>query len=86
MNRDAILALRNEVNCRIEHGCGPNAEAHLKYVQDRLDKILAEYNLQEFADGLTDEDLRLRASKLYWMLENGEMDEAVQLLKNLIGI
>ena len=38
--RDAVLALRAEVNCRIEHGA--DSGGHLEYVQKRLDGILLE--------------------------------------------
>ena len=36
----AIRNLRNEVNCRIEHGA--NSGGHLDYVQNELDEILKE--------------------------------------------
>lgn len=36
--RQAVQDLRNEVNCRIEHGA--DDRGHLNYVQDRLDEIL----------------------------------------------
>lgn len=37
--RDAVLSLRVEVNCRIEHGA--ESGGHLEYVQQRLDTILS---------------------------------------------
>lgn len=37
---EAILKLRTEVNCRIEHGADSNG--HLEYVQARLDKLLGD--------------------------------------------
>ena len=37
---DKILKLRNEVNCRIEHGA--ESGGHLEYVQLKLDDILPE--------------------------------------------
>ena len=39
----AIRILRNEVNCRIEHGADSNG--HLDYVQNKLDGILKEIKL-----------------------------------------
>lgn len=36
--RSEVANLRNEVNCRIEHGA--NSGGHLEYVQSILDKIL----------------------------------------------
>lgn len=36
--REAVMRLRTEVNCRIEHGA--NSGGHLHYVQDELDTIL----------------------------------------------
>ena len=36
--RDAVSSLRNEVNCRIEHGA--ESGGHLEYVQRMLDEIL----------------------------------------------
>tara|TARA_B110000967_G_scaffold119437_1_gene122124 strand:- start:352 stop:513 length:162 start_codon:yes stop_codon:yes gene_type:complete len=38
--KQAIRNLRNEVNCRIEHGA--NSGGHLDYVQNELDEILKE--------------------------------------------
>lgn len=35
---DAVSGLRNEVNCRIEHGA--ESGGHLEYVQFKLDNIL----------------------------------------------
>ena len=36
--REAVLRLRTEVNCRIEHGA--ESSGHLDYVQAKLDAIL----------------------------------------------
>lgn len=36
---EAVLHLRIEVNCRIEHGA--KSGGHLEYVQEELDKILS---------------------------------------------
>jgi hypothetical protein len=36
--RDSVWSLRNEVNCRIEHGA--ESGGHLEYVQRKLDEIL----------------------------------------------
>lgn len=38
--RTAVLKLRNEINCRIEHGA--DSRGHLEYVQSKLDEILKE--------------------------------------------
>ncbi len=40
VDRASVASLRNEVNCRIEHGA--NSNGHLEYVQKALDKILVE--------------------------------------------
>jgi hypothetical protein len=36
--RDAVLSLRNEVNCRIEHGA--KSGGHLEYIKLRLDQMI----------------------------------------------
>lgn len=41
--REAILCLRTEVNCRIEHGA--ESGGRLEYVQAQLDNILANCNI-----------------------------------------
>ena len=38
--REAVLWLRNEVNCRIEHGAA--GTSHLMYVQGKLDDMLTD--------------------------------------------
>jgi len=40
---EPLRSLRNEVNCRIEHGAESNG--HLPYVQDRLDAIINPNNM-----------------------------------------
>jgi hypothetical protein len=36
--RDAVLTLKVEVNCRIEHGA--QSEGHLEYIYEKLEDIL----------------------------------------------
>ena len=43
--REAVWNLRNEVNCRIEHGA--ESGGHLDYVQRKLDEILQPISDQE---------------------------------------
>ena len=43
--REAVLGLRNEVDCRIEHGAASGG--HLLYMQEKLSEMLKEQEPQE---------------------------------------
>ena len=45
VKRDDVLSLRNEVNCRVDHGA--ESGGHLDYVLKRLDKMLAPAGAKE---------------------------------------
>ena len=45
IDREAVLDLRTEVNCRIQHGA--ESGGHLEYVQRKLDEMLGYPNLPE---------------------------------------
>lgn len=53
-----LLNLRNEINCRIEHGA--DGEEHLRYVQSQLDAIIAKERSgqAEVKSGSVEADLR----------------------------